>query len=388
MPAVPLPAKPEVFYPAKPEFVLKKAEQLHRCHDGLRLSVAQEATSRALGFPTWFDAKKRIATAKFPPSPPDESVPLDRRLRRRYQQIEALTEVTGLGIPEIEEFVRRWGLTTAARSRLTAYRDLYSFWDELRLDLAAGKYDEEERARLWENSDLRDGPSVVAPGILLAPIGRKYMYYVLSPARAQMMPSYLRGNRSILLDFEEGKYLALAFPEEFPASMRADALAQMEQHEPWLFEWATGAPPTSFRGQSMAAMAAEADAAPKDWFALSLRFPPENGKDPLENSAVPALRGADFARFLRSRGVLSGLRPQWFALQKGWCVPHRFGMEWPDVILGRHATPRLKAAEIAPSLPLFGTPFKFGPMRTDEYDGRIEGGGYLLSEDWMITDDV
>lgn len=368
-----------LFYPSSLTFVKKSAKQMQRVFPALQLSTAQEATACALGFSSWFDLSKRIETAPNTASLPDEAISPVERLRRRYQQIRALIDVANLPACEVEDFVRRWNLTAAAPATLLAefYTD-YALSDADLTALESGEVSEQE---LEEQYDWSWGgiPRRIADGIILGPCGPKYNYYQLSSARLHEMPLYLRGDASIFLDGENGGCVALAFPDLFSTEEKQAGLAFLAEREPWLHEWYTGSTPEDFDGTSLQQLSRLAANAPEDWFALSIRLRTDTFPEKMEYAA-PALRGADFVRFIETKGHLRGLDVQWFAFKDSRSIM-RFNNMCSGLGIEGTAPNRLEPQDIIPTEPLFGSPFKHGPMCFIEFSTMIEGGGMLLSEE-------
>ena len=362
-----------IFYPSSIDFIKSRAKQLHRAFPDLPLSTCQQATAKALGFKDWFDASKRIGSANVKHSHPDEDVSRAERLQRRYQQTRALEDETGLPPLELDHLVRVWNLTASASPSLSGYITPY---DEVKAHLDAFERGEMTEEQLEDLYDY-EIPQRVADGIILARAGRKYTYYHLSTRRHLDMPIYLRGVGGILLDFEEGLYVKLAFPDLFPKREVQEALAYLEQNDPWRYEWHTGSPARDFYGVTLAEMLEIARKSPGDWIALSVRWPNDRVDG---DKVITALRGADFIRFIEAKGSLKGLDLQWFKPRHDRVLSRLMHMNFEkDLFKAEKDGIRLLADEIVPADPLYGSPFKHAPMGNIEYDGMTEGGGIMLS---------
>lgn len=369
-----------IFYPASIDFVKSRAKQLHRTFPALSLSTCQTATARALGFKDWFDASKRIGSANITLSKPDEEVAHVDHLQRRYQQSRALVDTTNLPSLEVDSFVRAWNLTSAAPAALSEYITSY---DQVNADLCSFERGEMTQDELEELYDY-ESPERVADGIILARSGHKYTYYHLSLERLLAMPLYLRGTPSIFLDFEDGNYVKLAFPDLFPEEELQEALDYLEQNDPLRYEWHTGRKARDYDGITLKQMLEEAQQHPDDWFALSLRWPNENIN---KEYVIPALAGSDFVRFIEAKGSLNGLELQWFKPKNPDLAFRLSRSRFSQELTGRVPTIRMHQQDIVPTAPLYGSPFKRAPMSDMEYDQMVESGALMLSVELDEDDD-
>lgn len=369
-----------IFYPSSIDFVKKSAKQLQRAFPALQLSTAQEATACALGFSNWFDCSTRIGNAPNISSMPDEAISSAERLQRRYKQIRALVDIANLPAFDVDNFVRLWNLTAhSPATRLSGFYTDFAISDAVLNAWETGEISKKEVEKRYEFSSWGDIPRRIAEGIILGPCGPKNEYYQLSSERLLEMPLYLRGNASVFLDFESGGLVALAFPNYFDEEERQAGLTYLMEHEPWLYEWYTGHTPQGFDGPSLRQLSHLAASAPEEWFALSIRFRTDSFPKKFEY-ITPALRGADFVRFIEAKGNLRNLDLQWFALKDQASILKFNGLGC-GFGLEDTASNQLERHAIVPTEPLFGSPFKFGPMSLQELSTAVEGGGMLLAEE-------
>lgn len=374
----------KAFYPSSLSFIKKSAKQLQRAFPSVSLSVAQEATSVALGFTCWFDASQRIKAWSGKPSLPDEEIQRDEVLQRRYQQIRALIDVANLPPCEVDYFVRCWNLTASApATRLKDFETDFDTSDGKLKELEAGSITDEELETWYGYNGV---PQRVGEGIIHGPAGYKHNYIQLSSARLQEMPIYLRGNQSLFLDFEEGGFVALAFPDCFNPKAVAKGWKFLESHEHWLYEWHTGKRPDGFHGLSIAEMVKKAMEYPDDWMALSVRTPNEDRRMQTEDEVVPAIKGSDFVRFIATKGSLRGCDLRWFQMKDNRAIERFFAAQWGEERIGLTPSIRFTPEEAVEVEPMYGSPFKHGPMWSSEYEPNTEGGGMLLSDE--LEEDV
>lgn len=373
-----------IFYPSSVDFVKKSAKQLQRAFPALQLSTAQEATASALGFSSWFDCSKRIQGSQSATSLPDEASSQDERLRRRHQQIRALVDVANLPAFDVEDFVRLWNLTAnTPATLLKTFSTVFSDLDEVLCALESGKISEQEFQDIFSGVDGL--PRRVADGIIAGPYGLKHDYYQLSSKRLLEMPLYLRGNASAFMADDDAHLVELAFPEFFSDDEKQAALVFMARHEPWLYEWHTGNPPQDSLVPSLRQLSEQASIESDEWFALSIRFDTNTFPEKLEY-AIPALQGGDFVRFIETKGHLRGLNIKWFTLKNESAVMELAKMEI-NSYADKKASNKLNRHELIPIEPLYGSPFKFGPMFHAEFSPMAEGSGPLLSEE-LPTEEV
>ncbi len=369
----------KAFYPSSLSFIKKSAKQLQRAFPAVSLSVAQEATSVALGFSSWFDASQRINSWSGKPSLPDEEIQRDEVVQRRYQQIRALIDVANLPPCEVDYFVRCWNLTaTSPATRLKDFETDFDTSDGKLKEREAGSITDEELETWYGYNGV---PRRVGDGIIHGPAGYKHNYFQLSSARLQEMPIYLRGNQSLFLDFEDGGFVALAFPDCFTQEAVAKGWEYLESEEHWLYEWHTGKLSDGFHGLSIAEMVKTAMEYPDDWMALSVRTPIEDRRLQTENEVVTAIKGSDFVRFIATKGSLRGCDLRWFKMKDKGTIYRFRAARWGMERMGQMPSIRFTLEEAVPAEPLYGSPFKHGPMWLREYESYTEGGGMLLSDE-------
>ncbi len=366
-----------IFYPKSADFIKNRAKQLQKIYPELPLSLCQKATSCALGFKDWFDATKRIPASNATQSASDEHVSDTVKIQRRYQQSKALIDITNLPPNEIDSFVRHWNLTSNMAPDLKEYSTPFDDVSSDLNDFENGKISAEELAEMY---DFGEPPTRIKDGIILALNGHKYDYYHLSNQRLIDMPGYLRGNVSIFLEFEDGHYVKLAFPDDFSKAEVKKALDYIESSNPRIYEWYTGKLAKDFYGVSIADMVADAEINPDEWFALSYREDYSDFKNP--KFYIPAIKGSDFIKFIDRKGSLLGIEVKWFKCNEGYM--HR------DVGLGFYGddkTVRIDLSNLVEVDPIFSYPFKHGPMSDIEYSRSIEGGGWKLTDE-LEQDDI
>lgn len=366
----------DLFVPNSIDFVKKHAKQLRDAFPGLSVHISLEATSNALGFENWFGCSKHLEKRHTKTHAlHDEELPRDQQLLRRYQQVRAIIDTTTLSSVEADQFVRVWGLTSLTPSRRlsefrTAFVVMESTLRDRTSDESADEYDV-----------FYEPPEIVADGILAANSG-KHRYLIPDVHRLLEIPLYLRGNHSTFLKSEEEEIFAISFPRIFNEEIKRNGIKILQRSEPWLYEWCTGKVSPEFRVPSLNTLIEIAIKNPDDWLPLSFRFSHDKLPTGADSYAVPALRGIEFAQFLRNKGSLRGLDVTWFKvtefvlrnLMNRWSIHREFHeKDWEDLLLPEQAATKI--------LPLYSSPFKFGPMRKREYGIMVEGGGLMLSQD-------
>ncbi len=365
-----------VFYPTSFEFVKKRARQLKTTFPVLSLSTCQTAVACALGFKNNFDALSRVGESNNKPSEYDEFVTNTERLERRYQQIRAITDCTNLPASTVEILVREWNLTSENRSNHVivenVFRDIHS-------DIVSMQHGQTSIDELLDKYDDME-PVLLADGLIYSKLGYGFKnYYVVGHEGILEMPIYLRGNRDLFLKYEDGNHVRIAFPAIFSEVEIRESLNYLATHEPWLYEWHLGEASSNFEGLTLKRILNEASRYPEEWFALSVRF--GQNYDENQSYAIPALRGVDFARFIHQKGSLRGLTLRWFrpieplALSRlsDWRFDVGYGDEYPSI--------RIRLNEVEEIPPLYGSPFKSGPMHSLEYSAISEGSMLMLDEE-------
>lgn len=382
----------ETFIPATPDFVKKHAKQLKAAFPGLPLTKAQEATARALGFTSLFDCMARLSGTRLPRSEPDEAIPISSKLQRRHTQIRSLVDFAGLPAHDVGEFVRRWKLTADAPSTLSRFCTVYAEMDVNIRAIESGKMTLDQAHEFYDFHDSGNIPRRVGDGIVHGPYGHKYEYLALNLHMLLSVPVYMRGNASIFLDFEDGgAAVVLTFPECFEQHKEfstTNALQYLAEHNSWIYEWHTGRPAPDFHGITLSEMLTAARERPDDWYALSCRY--IAGDTPSElRYAIPALKGADFVRFIENQGSLLGLDLKWFSPTDDGVVYDLVELRYGNFIQDeRRRANRLDPQRIRQCEPFYDSPFKHGPMHGHEFDTLIEGGGMRLSDEIEDDDDL
>ncbi len=106
----------------------QKAKQLFKTFPFLKLSTAQEATARALGYSSWYECIHQGAKGEQSPSDQDAGIPT--RVARYYHQANTLTTF-GITPFEADLWVRAWGLTGHPTFPPEQARPLYYKWREV-----------------------------------------------------------------------------------------------------------------------------------------------------------------------------------------------------------------------------------------------------------------
>jgi hypothetical protein len=366
-------------YPKSIDFIKNRAKQLNKTFPELPLSLCQTATSVALGYKDWFEATKRIASSGAMPSLPDEQVAQEERLARRYQQGRALIDLTNLPSSEVDDFIRHWNLTSNKAPQLSNFETPYETVINDILAFEKGEIAEDD----YDNMYYTGRPNKITEGIVIALSGRKHDYYHLSTARLLAMPLYLRGNAGLFLEWENGLYVKLAFPDLFSKEEYAKAEKYLRDHEPLIYEWHTGKVIRGRNNITLQAMVEDAKFHPEDWFVLSCR---KDFSDMVNiKHYFPCIKGADFVKFIENKGSLRGLELKWFKAKGDY--------HGPDAVWAFHTNDmtynlRLDMQQVEETMPLYISPFKHGPMANIEYDVMVEGGGWRLDEELEVEDEV
>ena len=336
-----------------------KARQLRKAFPFLRLSTAQEATARCLGYASWFDCLKTGTTGT--PSASDQEAGLQTRVLRYYHQAGVLVSF-GIHPANADVWVRGWGLTGDPTYPPSVAAPVYYRWKDAAGAVQRGDLTDSEIEEEWGFSDGTKYPEVDRPvevckGVVLSPLG-KYPHYAIDPAILARSPAYLVGSWGLYHYEDSGptiKGMVPDFKDEFDT--RWDQDWNLVHHE-WQFETKHPDVPSPILPQLIEA----ALAAPDAMVGLSVRcmFLPD-GEPTIDRFAVACLRGGAYAEFLRAKGRLNHEEVVWFtdiedgdpALEK-----LRGHIDFTD---GRlpifRATNRHR-----PSLPLYSYPFKEGPM--------------------------
>lgn len=364
-----------------------KAKQLFKVFPFLKLSVAQEATARALGYSTWYECTNQGTSGE--PSLSDQDAGLPVRVGRYYHQAGVLM---GLGIApsEADSWVRAWGLTGKPTLAPEVAAPLYFRWNKTIEQLERGEISEEQASEQWDDWDSKypeiNCPRRVCPGVILGPAG-KYPHYAVDPAINARIPIYLRGPSSVYHYEDDGDVLAMTvadFPKKAWHAKPIFPRLNWVQHE-----WHYGTKHPESNELCLPGLVAAALAVPDSMVVISQRLMP--GKDnsfDVDHCALACLRGRDFAAFLNAKGVIDPDKVVWYRnvddrrlglLGKmplnGFDFSWRQGIELPVFV---------DADKRQPSLPLYSYPFKVAPMHIEEYSTAIERVCLLpLDEDYL-----
>jgi hypothetical protein len=356
-----------IFFPKTLSYVKNKAKQLKKAFPGLPLSVAQEATAKALGFRGWFDCSSRLKE-RTPQTAVLLDLPTQRIARlRRHQQYCALVDTGYISSSDAEGFVRCWSLTSnQPATHLSEFQTVYTEFKEV-LSLP-----EQEQKNIEQ--DFKFFTEGVAWGLL-----SKYNYYALDSKHFRALPACVRGNSSVYLDFEIGKVLSLFFHNIFTEKDRKAAKVYLARFQPWLHELILGEPPKNFTGMTIKAMQAEAKRYPKGWYPLSCRIDFERmGRD--DDCYVPAITGAKYLAFLESKGEIESSSVRWFRMKYRHAENHFGRLRYLKGIYGTGEMV-LPEALIESCEPFYHSPFKHGPLWDIEFSTSTEGGGLKLSDE-------
>lgn len=367
-----------------------KAKQLAKTFPHLKLSAAQEATARALGYSSWFECSHRGALGQ--PSLSDRDAGLSVRVGRYCHQASVLMSI-GITPSEADRWVRTWGLTGEPTLTPEHGRPLYSAWNDAlerfeRGEMAESSLLEEFGEQGYSKYPDIDRPQRICPGVILGPMG-KYPHYAVDPALAAQIPIYLRGPYCNYHYEDDGDVLAMCVPG-FPASEGVERIfprLNRIQHE-----WHFGTKHPDASEEAIPKLVAAAMERPDELMVLSQRWmPTPGGKYDHSRYAFACLRGSDFAAFLNRKGVIEPASVIWFRDVE----LRREFVEWGSWLDGfgwEPGLPRLPvfegARKLDPSLPLYSYPFMTAPMSSDEYGGLSERPCLLpLDEDYDGEDE-
>lgn len=360
-----------------------KAKQLCKAFPFLKLSVAQEATARALGYASWYSCIQSGTRGE--PSEPDQDAGFSVRVHRYYHQAGILTAL-GITPSDADHWVRSWGLTGRPTMDPREAIPLYYRWEEALQRLARGDMSEDEVMSEWGEADVSKYPDVDRPrricsGVILGPCGM-YPHYAVDPALNAKIPIYLRGPASLYHYEDDSDVLAMTIPgfngvvdDDNPFHPRLNRL----QHE-----WHHGTKHPSSREPVLPKLIDAALSVPDAMVVISQRAMPrpEDMMD-FQHVAVACLRARDFAAFLRAKGVLDSEKVIWYRE-----VDVRdLRLETQYGLMGYEGEVQLpvfaNAAKHSPALPLYSYPFMAAPMHADEYSvGRERVCLLPLDEDY------
>jgi len=365
----------------------RKAKQLFKAFPFLKLSVAQEATARALGYSSWYECTKRGTVGD--QSLSDQQAGLSVRVPRYYHQAGTLMD---LGITPIEAdlWVRAWGLTGQPTLAPREGVPMYYRWAEAIERFERGEIVEAQLIDEWGDDNSKypeiDRPERVCPGVILGPMGR-YPHYAVDPALNARIPIQLRGP-SCLYHLEDGVDVLQMCVQGFP-SPPPPAEPILERMNAVQYEWHHGQKHPRASELSLPKLEAAATAKPDAMVVISVRaMPTPDGGFDFGRHAVACLRGKDFAAFLRAKGGLDTSKVIWYQDVRFQCTENWWA--W------LHSVDRwdgglplfTEAHHHQPSLPLYSYPFMAAPMANEEYSGTEERSCLLpLDADYEDDDD-
>jgi hypothetical protein len=352
-----------------------KAKQLSKNFRFLKLSAAQEATARSLGYSSWYECIQK--GVKGQASPSDQEAGIDVRVARYYHQAGVLLGI-GVTPAEADRWVRAWGLTGHPTMDPSWATPMYYKWNDLLEGIESGRIDEnvilEEfgEAEYSKYPDI-DRPQRVCPGVILGPLG-KYPHYAVDPKINATIPIYLRGPQPIYHCEDGVDLLGLCirgFPETKGSPYRLDDLSPVQ------YEWHFGEKHPDMDDLLVPKLVAAAMERPDVMMVISQRaMPIPGGTYDFNKFAVACLRGIDFATYLLAKGVIDPSTVIWFKDVEPGAVEFGFremlfGHFWNDD--GNVSLPVLReASKYKPCLPIYAYPFMKAPMSREEYGSMME----------------
>lgn len=367
---------PPVFVPRSIDHPGTKAKQLRRAFPHIPLSLAQEVAAQAMGYSSWYAwTSQRGAARRTVPSPDDLEVTKEERALRLAYQAGAITASLGIAPAEADLFVYCWGLTGKPTARASYPQEVFFQWERDLSDFEAGRMSLSafEQAYEWAETGV---PRRISAGVVAGPIDDNE-YYALHPDLLKAVPRYLRGNHSVFLVDEDGMRLPLALPDAFPVPAFEEGLEDLRTSEPWLFEWFRETHRASGTSYGAASFKGLRKALPKlqdKWIALSVR----ERMSQVYSAYVgyyPCLRGAHFADYLDSGGVLNARDVYWFKDVDGHKPAVQWGLHEMYPEMSESGAPLLATRRaVQLDFPLYSSPFKHGPMGRYEYSAGSEGG--------------
>lgn len=350
---------------ASPRLPLIKAKQLQKAFPFLKLSAAQEATARALGYASAYECSKRGTIGRASLS--DQQAGLATRVHRYCQQAGVLA---GLGIapPQADTWVRAWGLTGAPTLAPSRAAPIYYALLDAALRAERGQMTQDELDSYASVADCSKYPDINKPvrvcdGVLLAPCG-KYPAYEVDPEILARVPAYLKGGVSSFHYDDDACLLSEIIPgfEREECDREVTSEFNIVQHE-----WHFGRKHPRARTLAVPALREAAMAVPDAMVVISVRLmPDELPGTRFGEVALACLRGKDFAAFLMNKGLLDPSAVVWYR-----DVADARDLDVLDWLMGDSRKTALPVFEDAhkrkPGLPLYSYPFKYAPMATEEY---------------------
>lgn len=372
-----------------------KAKQLQKAFPFLKLSAAQEATARALGYASWYQCTQRGILGAGSLS--DQEAGLEVRRSRYHHQARVLMAI-GITPGDADRWVRAWGLTGQPSLAPDAGLSLYYLWDEALKRFEAGTIDDVQLAIVVGVDEYAEGheillPERICPGVILGPLEGD-PYYVVDPKVAMSIPAYLRGLMS-MYHCIDGAWLLKLYAPGFrdPFQLRSEPQAM----SPIQHEWHFGTKCPHLREECVPALVKKALDRPEDFVILTIRQAPTAKRDFYDFAALDpgrhvaaCLSGRDFAAFLRSKGSLDNLEVTWFM-----DVKFRPEIEWWQFLCGEDhiadmddiELPFLSPGNGQRCAPIYSYPFKRAPMDSLEYDSMEIQFLIPLNHDYPEDDD-
>lgn len=366
-----------------------KAKQLKKAFPFIKLSAAQEATARSLGYSSWYECTQRGNVGK--PSPSDQEAGINVRVVRYCHQAGVLMNL-GLTPIDADLWVRAWGLTgKPTLAPEAAVPDFYRWREAVEL-IESGQLSEKEIEQEWIESQYSKHPDIdrpvrICPGVILSPCG-KYPHYAVDPALQAHIPIYLRGPQSLFHYEDNGDVLAMTVPgfpqDQISITNSIYPLLNRVQHE-----WHFGTPHPESNEPLLLMLEAAALAVAEKLIVISDRATPGvNDTHHFDRRALACLRGIDFAAFIRGKGVLDTAKVIWYR-----DVTTHISLEFSDWLRGNGGIETLELPIFAeteryrPCLPIYSYPFMNAPMHIDEYSGSHEQICLLpLDQDYQSPD--
>lgn len=370
--------QPHIFTPDSVAFVKNKAKQFQRAFPGLSLATAQNATAIALGYQSWFDCKKRLDGSNISRPVYDEELSHSDRIERRHHQFCSLVDNAPIAPVDAEHFIRVWNLTSTSPATLLS--EFETPFHELKSALT--RY--QSNPKQWEDINYKgediDPPKNITDGVILGGFpDLKYPYYALDSKRLESIPLGIRGNASMFLEFEEGHLIRHLLGNEIAGkSGGVNDFIEIKEEYPYQYQWLTGG---NFNIHDTLPdyyeLLEDATDNPMDWYALSFRQEISGRELPTKETYIPALKGNEFAEYLRNKGALKFKNVTWFRLRDDKHILDFMPPFDSDKISWLKLTPD----HIEPCKPVYHSPFKHGPMKDVEYLLGMEGSGMFLDQE-------
>ena len=352
-----------------------KAKQLTKAFRFLKLSAAQEATAKALGYSSWYECIHRGIL--YEPSQSDQDAGIAVRVARYHHQANVLRRL-GVTPSDADLWVRAWGLTGKATLAPGDAMPLYYQWKDALDEFEIGQINADQLvARFGSDADMSkypdiDRPTWVCSGVVLGPTG-KYPHYAIDPVLQKRIPIYLRGP-SCVYHIEDDYPLLEVFLPDLPKSVEALKHIRLDLSR-IQYEWHFGRKHPDAPQECIPRLVTAALRCPDEMMVISVRAMPQHGdRYDFERAAVACLCGRDFASFLQNRGDLADLAVTWYSdVEDAGETEWFWSLEEHSWFDKQASLPIFKAAhKHHPSSPVYSYPFKNAPMSSDEYDRSSE----------------